>query len=137
MPGKLELRDDNGCFVCGKENPLGLHLEFAFEGNEYVTYFTPRREHQGWIGIVHGGLVSTVLDEVMVRGTWELGHRTATAEITVRLKKPAPIGMPIRFAARIEKENSRLMEASAKATLNGELIAEATGRMIKVASNDR
>lgn len=134
MPSKLGLDDDNGCFVCGKLNPIGLKLEFSQEGDEYVTYFTPRKEHQGWIGIVHGGIVSTVLDEVMARYLHTLGLPAVTGEITVRLKRPMPIGEPVKFAGRIESESGRVIHCSARATNgDGQVLAEATSKMVKVA----
>lgn len=133
MSSRLELADDDGCFVCGKSNPIGLKLEFAEEGDEYVTYFTPAKEHQGWLGIVHGGLVSTVLDEVMARYVYVLGHNAVTGEMTIRLKRPAPIGQRLRFAGRIESVDRRVIHCSARATdESGQLIAEAAGRMVKV-----
>ena len=135
MPSELELTDDNGCFVCGKSNPIGLKLDFAVEGDEYVTYFTPEKQHQGWVGIVHGGIVSTVLDEVMARYCHVLGHHAVTGEMTVRLKRPARIGHRLRFAARVDeaKQDSRVILCSARATDEDEaVIAEATGKIVKV-----
>lgn len=133
MSAKIELADDNGCFVCGKLNPIGLKLEFAREGDEYVTYFTPRKEHQGYVGIVHGGLVSTILDEVMVRDAWDRGLNVVTAEITVRFKRPAEISRRLRFGAKIESESARLIGCSARATdPDGMLIAEASGRLMRI-----
>lgn len=133
MPSRVALVDDDGCFVCGRANPLGLRLEFAFEGDEYVTYFTPGKQHQGWLGITHGGIVSTVLDEVMARCAHAMGLGALTAEMTVRLRKPAVIGARLRFAGRIDSEDSRLIHCSARATdESGALIAEATERMVKV-----
>jgi len=133
LPNKLELADDDGCFVCGKSNPIGLKLEFDREGDEYVTYFTPGKEYQGYTGITHGGIVSTILDEVMARYAYVLGHNVVTGEMTVRLKRPARIGHKLRFAGRIDSENSRLMECSATATdEDGALIAQATGKLVKV-----
>lgn len=134
MPRHLELGDDDGCFACGKSNPFGLQLEFATEGEEYVAYFTPEKRHQGYVGIVHGGIVSTVLDEVMARYVHVLGHSAVTGEMTVRFKRPARVGHKLRFAGRIEEENSRMILCSARATdEDGTLIAEATGKMIRVA----
>ncbi len=134
MPGKLKLDDDDWCFVCGQSNPFGLKLQFAEEGDEYVTYFTPAKEHQGYVDIVHGGVVSTVLDEVMARYVYVLGRSAVTAEMTVRLKRPAAVGTRMRFAGKIESENGRLILCSARATdEDGRLIAEATARMLKVA----
>lgn len=131
MPVKPTLADDDGCFVCGKANPIGLKLEFVQEGEEYVTYFTPLKVHQGFIGIVHGGIVSTVLDEVMARYVYILGHKAVTAEMTVRLKRPAPVGKPIRFAGRLESEEGRVLNCSAQATTeDGTVVATATARMV-------
>jgi len=120
--------------VCGKSNPIGLKLEFAIEGEEYVTYFTPKKEHQGWVDIVHGGIMSTILDEVMARYVHVLGHNAVTGEITVRLKRPARIGQRLRFAGKVVTEDRRVIHTSARATDDeGNLIAEATGRMVRVA----
>ena len=133
MPAKLELADDNNCFACGKRNPIGLKLEFVREADEYVTYFTPAKQHQGWIGITHGGLLNTVFDEVMVRDAWDRGLNAVTAEITVRFKRPAEVGRRLRFAARIESENGRIVECSARATdHSGVLVAQAVGRLVRV-----
>lgn len=135
MPRHLELGDDDGCFACGKLNPFGLQLEFDTEGDEYVTYFVPEKRHQGYVGIVHGGIVSTVLDEVMARYVHILGHNAVTGEMTVRFKRPAQVGHKIRFAGRITEENSRMLLTSARATdEDGTLIAEATGKMVRVAT---
>lgn len=134
MPSKLELSDNNECFVCGKNNPIGMKLEFAIEGDEYVTHFTPRKEHQGWQGIVHGGIVSTVLDEIMGRYTHILGLHAVTAEITVRLKRPMRVEETYKITGRVDSEKGRVVHCSAQATdKDGQLIAEATAIMIKVA----
>jgi len=55
------LDNEGMCFACGKRNPIGLHLDFRFEGDEYVTEFVPQEVHQGFPGIIHGGLIATVL----------------------------------------------------------------------------
>ena len=137
MPSKLDLADDDGCFACGKSNPIGLKLEFDREGDEYVTCFTPAKQHQGYVGIVHGGILSTILDEVMARYVHVLGHSAVTAEMTVRLKRPARIGRKLRFTGRIEETNSRMILCSARATdEDGTLIAEATAKMVRVAQDD-
>jgi acyl-coenzyme A thioesterase PaaI-like protein len=133
LPSKVELIDDDGCFACGRANPMGLKLEFVFEGDEYVTYFTPAKQHQGWLGITHGGIVSTVLDEVMARAMHLRQISALTAEMTVRFKRPAVVGTRIRFAGRIDSEEGRLILCSATAhDESGTLIAEATERLVKV-----
>jgi len=135
LPSNIELDNDDGCFVCGKSNPIGLKLDFVTEGDEYVTYFTPEKQHQGWVGIVHGGLVATVLDEVMTRQVHVLGINAVTGEMTIRLKRPARIGHKLRFAAKVGeiKDNSRVILSSARATdEDGTVVAEAAGKIVKV-----
>ncbi len=121
------------CFACGPNNPIGLRLEFRSEGEEYVTEFRPDERHQGYDGIVHGGLVATVLDEVMARMLWHRGLPFATAELTVRYRMPLRVGSRAEFRARITRQRSRLIEGEAKATAeDGSVIATASGRFLPV-----
>ena len=133
MAVRLDLDDDNWCYVCGKANPLGFRQRFLVEDDEYVTYFTPRKEHQGYKDIVHGGITSTLLDEVMARCAIMRGCYAVTAELTVRFKKPARVGKKLRFSAVIDSEDGRSITTSAKAVdEDGILIATANGRIIKM-----
>ena len=61
------------CYACGDLNPIGLHLEFKMEGDWAVAQFVAQQEHQGYPGYVHGGLVSTLLDEAMGWATYGSG----------------------------------------------------------------
>ena len=134
MPkNKLELVDDAYCFVCGKKNPIGLKLRFETVNGEHVTEFTPGPEHQGWAGITHGGILSAVADEVMARLVWMEGLHAVTAEMTIRFKHPARIGVSLRAAGRIEAESGRTINCKAIIQeRGGRLIAEASARMLKV-----
>ncbi len=123
------------CFACGPNNPIGLRLRFRAEGDEYITEFAPDERHQGYDGIVHGGLVATVLDEVMARMLWDRGLRFATAELTVRYRAPLTVGARAEFRARITRQRSRLIEAEASATSeDGTLLALATARFLPARS---
>jgi len=129
----MDFLDNDGCFACGKANPMGLHLNFTEEGDEYVSYFTPRIEHQGWKGVVHGGLLGTVLDEVMVRRAHSSGMDAVTGELTVRYKKPTPVGRRLRFAARIESVEGRVIHMTANVADDDRTVfATAKGRIIIV-----
>ena len=104
------LTDDGLCFGCGPRNDTGLKLTFAWEGDSCVTLWTPRPEHQGWADRVHGGLLALVLDEVLSRAALERhGLHWVTAELTTRLKRPAPLGRPLRAQARIVAVRPRLI----------------------------
>lgn len=127
MSEKVKLTDNNGCFVCGKDNPVGMKLDFSVEGDTYVTYYTPPEEHQGWRGITHGGIIATVLDEIMARYAHVLGYNAITGEMTVRLKKPAAIGHRFKFVGRFAGKERR------KLFMTGEVIDE-DGTVVAVGS---
>ncbi|WP_346353382.1 PaaI family thioesterase [Azotosporobacter soli] len=113
------------CFACGKLNPIGLQLEFEQVGEEYRTTLTPKQEHQGYDGIMHGGLVSTVLDEVMAGYIYALGFNAVTARLEVRYRKPTPIGQPLTATARIVQKRGRMYEMAGEIRLpDGTITAE-------------
>ena len=58
------------CFVCGKDNPIGLKLRFDWDGKTARAEFTPTELYQGWQGVVHGGIIAVMLDEV---AAWAIG----------------------------------------------------------------
>lgn len=129
----VRLVADTFCFACGKDNPFGLHMQFAEEGEDYVCRWTPQPHHQGWHKILHGGLVSTLLDEVM---TWRLvsrGINAVTAEMTVRLKAPTPLDQELTIRARVVRQRRRLYELGAEIVLpDGTVTATATAKMMEI-----
>ncbi len=107
------LEDDHYCFVCGEKNPSGLHLKFSLLEGKVLTEFTPQKIHQGYKDIVHGGIISTLLDEAMVKAALMQGMPAVTAEITVRFRNPLVAGERALVEATIVKMNKRIIEASA------------------------
>lgn len=105
------------CFACGKDNPIGLHLVFQETTDSYSTTFTPQPEHQGYDGIMHGGLVSTLLDEVMARYIYAKGYNAVTARLDVRFKKPTPIGELLTVTAKITGKRGNMYEVVSEITL--------------------
>ncbi len=132
----LDLTDDKMCFVCGKENALGLRLKFDHPADGRLTASVRfAKEHQGYKDIVHGGLMTTVLDEMMVNLAWVEKKPCVTAEITVRLKKAARIGEEILFEGRLDKEEGKLLFTSAEArNAAGETLATATAKCLRIRS---
>ena len=129
----MKLSVDDMCFACGKANPIGLKLDFRFEGEEYVTEFEVRPEYQGWAGIVHGGLLATVLDETMARLLWEKELNAITGRLNVRYHDRLSVGESVTVRARITKQRSPLVETSAKAAkADGTVVAEATAVSMEV-----
>ena len=122
----MRLDVDGMCFACGERNPIGLKLQFRFEGDDYVTAFEVRPEYQGWAGIAHGGLLATVLDEVMARLLWEKGINAITGRLEVRYHQPVRIGDKLEIRGRVTRHGSRGVETTAEArTPDGTVVAEA------------
>jgi len=122
----MPLVDDRHCFACGEANPQGLKLKFRITEGGIESEFTPSKLHQGFSGILHGGMMALVLDEMMVNLTWLKKLNAVTAEFTLSLKKPAPIGKKIRLTARILEHRRRIVRTEAAAVdESGQVLAEA------------
>ncbi len=130
----LELPHTPGCMVCGRDNPAGLHLSLFVETETSVVQvrYTPLPQHIGFQGIVHGGVISTVIDEAMVwAATWAGKRFCLCGELSVRFRSPARIGRPLLCRASVETARSRLVQTLAELTDEaGNLVAEATGKYI-------
>jgi len=130
---KLDLQDKDTCFVCGRSNPSGLRLPIvADDQGAHFEYVIPEH-YQGWHGIAHGGIVATLLDELMAWSTKTRGYSTVTAEMNVRFRKPVPVGRKIYGQGWITAEQGRLVLAASRLTdPAGTVLAEATGKLWKV-----
>lgn len=128
----VKLADDGWCFACGRDNPTGLKLTFRTENGKTVAEFNPQKVHQGFQDIVHGGIISTILDEAMVKAVLSRGLEAVTAEVTVRLRSPLYVGDKARIEAEIKKIGKRLIETSARMMKNNSMIiAEARAKLIR------
>jgi uncharacterized protein (TIGR00369 family) len=124
------------CLVCGTENASGLHARFfELDSGELAGVFTPRPEHQGYPGRLHGGVAATLLDETIGRaisisdpGAWGV-----TVELTVRYRKPVPLDEEVRAIARITSDNGRLFEGTGEIRLaDGRVAVEAAGKYLRL-----
>ena len=107
------------CFVCGDCNPAGLRVRFTWEQDQAVVRFTPSEERCGYRGIVHGGVLSALLDETMGWAPAYVKKQMAvTAEMTIRFVKSVPIGTPLVVTGRFA-EDKRLYWL-AKGEIRGE-----------------
>ena len=126
------------CFACGFENPFGLNLTFYNTGPKEVTCeYTVPDHFQGYPGVVHGGIVTTILDEVL--GRTVIGGDPADtrfmvmAKMTMRFRKNVPTNQPLRIVGRLIKSKTRTATANGKVYgPNGEVLAEAEGMLINV-----
>ncbi len=134
----MELNDTTDyqrCFVCGQHNPYGLHLVFRLEKNSIVADFQPREEHQGFPGIIHGGIVASILDEALGR-TSILAERpewTMTGRLEVRYRRYVPYGQVLRVRAFLGTQRRKMLQATGMLTLADDentILAEAQGTFL-------
>ena len=127
---------DNGrCFVCGPHNPAGLHLSFATPapGGDTTAAIHFPVQYQGWENVVHGGLIATVLDEIMIKAAAAQNLVCVTGEITVKYKLPALTETPYQLCARVLENRGRLVVASAELrAAGGPILASAQGKLVRV-----
>lgn len=126
------LKRDNYCFVCGKDNPKGMHLSFERRGNRVYARFSLPSYYQGYENVIHGGIISLVLDEAMAY-LQNYEERFLTGKITVKFHSPLYADEEVEVEAWIEKERSRykITRALMKKT-DGTTVAEAEALMFVV-----
>lgn len=128
-------RDNGHCFACGPKNPIGLHLRFEATSGGCRTRFVAGKEHQGYEGVVHGGIVSTLLDEVVVQALWAAGIPAVTAKLEVRFVQPVPVGEELEARAVLVERCGRAVKAEAALTaIDGSTLATARATCLSVSA---
>jgi len=123
-------KDFDMCFACGQKNPIGLKLDFVKEGKGVKAEFTPTKLHQGWSGLVHGGIIGCILDEAMSYAALFSGVNSLTARMQTRFRRPLQTDEPLIITARVTKKTRRLVEAEAKMRLkDGTPVADSKATM--------
>lgn len=135
---KLDVNARNeydGCFGCGKANPIGLKLKFQWDEKTKTARaeFIPHENFQGWPGYLHGGITTCALDEAMGWVAMFRGANNVTAKIQVRFRQMVPLGKKYLVTCWITKETSRLIETAATLSgMDGTLFAEGTSTQFLV-----
>ncbi len=125
---------ENYCFACGPSNPYGLKLKIEVrpDGESYVE-FIPKREYEGYPGIMHGGITSTILDEIMVYACKSYGEDVVTAKIEVRFLKPVPIGKKLIARGKVIGKKGRAFITEGEIIgEDGTLLAKAKGAFFPI-----
>ena len=119
--------EPHNCFACGSLNEHGLHLDLHVAGDRCWTELTLADRFQGWDRIAHGGIVATILDEVMAWSLASTDNWGVTARIAITFRKPVPIGSRIRAEGWIEDNRRRLFQTAAQIVdaADGTLLATA------------
>ena len=124
--------ETNHCFGCGRDNPIGLKLDMKLDGDRCVAYFTPKVEHESYGDRMHGGLTSTLLDEVMGDYVFRKAGKPAyTARLEIRFRSAIRIGETVKVEGWPEVHRGRLFIMKGKIThADGTPAAEAKAEMM-------
>jgi acyl-coenzyme A thioesterase PaaI-like protein len=120
---------DDGCFACGRENPIGLHLDdFDLVDGGVSARFTPRADYRGAGATLHGGIAATALDEMLVwAGILTEGVLTVTGTLDLRYRRPAHVHDSLLVTARVEERSGRRLQISGELSVDGQTLVEASG----------
>lgn len=122
------------CFVCGMENPIGLKLFFYTDDEgRCITRFRPHPEHQGYPGNLHGGIISTLLDETMGRVLVPQNVFALTGRLEFKFRKPVPLDQELIVVGELTRNRSRVYEARGEIRLpDGTVLVEGTGVYMRI-----
>ena len=131
-----EIAKYSGCFVCGEQNKIGLKAKFFFNNDRAVTEYIAERRFEGYKNVFHGGIISTLLDEVMIKALLSMDIYAMTVELNIRFYKIVTIGQKLNFMGCLEKKRGRLYLTRGEAkNEGGEVVASANGKYLEVKDN--
>lgn len=121
------------CFVCGDQNKTGLKVAFFYENGKAKAQYTPTKEFEGYKDILHGGILSALLDEVMIYSLIAQGTVTMTIQMEVKFKKPAKIGEMLLMEGWVTDDKGKILCTEGKIfTEDGTIVAQSKGRYYRV-----
>jgi acyl-coenzyme A thioesterase PaaI-like protein len=130
---------DNYCFVCGQDNPQGLKIKVIYHSEEAAatTELSLPREYQGWADVIHGGILATLLDEMMAHAVWHFAGPGLTLSMETRFHHPLKPEEAIRVRGVLTAPNGsrRTAEAEIVRLADGKKIASAKSRFLLLEGN--
>jgi len=128
--------EPHNCFACGTLNTGGLHLDLHVDGERCWTDLEIPERFQGWDEIAHGGIVATILDEVMAWSLVDADSWGLTARLSVAFKRPVPLGRPIHVEGWITESRRRVITTAGRMVAGGSGEVLATAEALYVAATD-
>ena len=129
---------DHNCFACGGTNPIGMHLEIELGEGTASTTWVARDDFVGWEEKVHGGILATLLDEVMAWAPSSYDSWAVTAEMTIRYRAPANPGEELSAQAWVTERRRRIYHVQGEVRgADNRLIAEAEGRFLGASPSEK
>ncbi len=121
----------SGCFVCGDQNPIGLKARFYCDGDKAVSEVVAHQHYEGYRSIFHGGIISTMLDEVMIKAILAKDVYAVTAELTVRFMAPVRTGDRLFLTGWVTRRKGRMYFTEGEVRVGGQVVASATGKYLE------
>jgi acyl-coenzyme A thioesterase PaaI-like protein len=142
VPGRaseLGLNLDHWCFACGRANPYGLKLDFELSPGRAETTFTGQRQHQGYDGALHGGIVTALLDEAMGWAIFQEGIWGVTTRLNLVFRRPALVDEELRIVGRVARDRGRAFElrGEIRRVQDGSLVASAEAIYVRMSEARR
>jgi uncharacterized protein (TIGR00369 family) len=129
----MKVEDDKHCFACGHLNEYGLHADIkVHDGNTSSCKITVPSRFQGWKGMVHGGIISTLLDEISIYACRKISLRGVTAEIDVKFKKPVPTDKEFELKAKVVDIRRKMVMVQAELAVDGVVHASAETKVFNL-----
>jgi uncharacterized protein (TIGR00369 family) len=124
--------DDRHCFVCGERNESGLRLDPSGRDGRGYLQWNPSRDYQGYTGVLHGGIVSALLDEAMAYAAMSIAGRAATASISVSFHRPVSTDSLLSVEAEVTGQRGRVISTGARMLQGDQVMATATAKFLAV-----
>lgn len=134
-----EIVSDSRCFVCGIGNLGGLRVRFFRQGDDSaIAECKPDKAFTGYDGLLHGGVASSLLDEIMIKAVLAHGKLVVTAKMTVRYHRPVFMDSNLILKGKIVGQKGRIFDTEGVLTdSNGEVLTSATGRYVELSGARR
>ena len=134
-----QLPSSRSCYVCGRENPVSLHMTFFLKDNgDVISELVVPEAYAGYPGMVHGGNIVAMMDEAAGRAvTGDQPNRfTVTSQLTVKYRQPVPTNQLLKVTGRLLKKRGKVSHAYGEIrNRDGELLAEADAVFVDVAED--
>ena len=131
VPDEEVKMDHEWCLLCGSRNPRSLHLHFMDEGGRVSAEFTPGSELQGYQGIIHGGIITSLLDSAMTHCLFKRGIKALTGDLHVRFYRSVAVGKKVRIAAWLDSSRPPLYSLKSELFQQGAIAARAEAKFMK------
>ena len=118
------------CIVCGLHNPIGWKLQFQTDGDSVFLELHLSELLQGYSGMVHGGVIATLLDAAMTHCLFAQGIEAVTGDLNIRYRHPVPINQTVRVHARLDASCPPLYKMQSEIILEEETLVRAKARFV-------